>query len=189
VRHPVQCRAAAVGAAEQYQRGLVDVGRIKAVRQQRHNVAGRDHQVTLNSCPCGWRGCTPNARLSKLTGSSRSDEALQPEDDGTVESLYTPSLLKDQGAMPRAGYTYVDLDSAKTPARRIPRPAFSSHALNRTPAQILSQLRARCLLPPEAARSPMFRGRGVCGQHQTHRGAIAKTELVGALVGMPDEML
>ena len=36
-------------------------------------------------------------------------------------SLDTPTLLKDQEAMPRAGYTYVDLDSAaKTPATRIP---------------------------------------------------------------------
>ena len=36
-------------------------------------------------------------------------------------SLDNPTLLKDQEAMPRAGYTYVDLDSAaKTPATRIP---------------------------------------------------------------------
>jgi hypothetical protein len=45
--HPVQCHAAPVRAAEQHQRGLVDVGRVEAVRQQRHSVAGRDHQVTL----------------------------------------------------------------------------------------------------------------------------------------------
>jgi hypothetical protein len=28
---------------------------------------------------CGWRGCTPKARLRLLTGSSCSESGLQPE--------------------------------------------------------------------------------------------------------------
>jgi hypothetical protein len=62
LRHPVQRHAAPVGAAQQHQRGLVDVGRIEAVRQQRHAVPGRDHQVAFN--PNRVRAQRPHAEHS-----------------------------------------------------------------------------------------------------------------------------
>ena len=48
LRHPIQRHAAPVWAEEQDQRRLVDTNRVKAVRQQRHPVTSRDHQVAFN---------------------------------------------------------------------------------------------------------------------------------------------
>ena len=78
LRHPVQRRAAAVRAAKQHQRGLVDVGRVKAVRQQRHTVAGRDHQVAFN--PHRMRAAGPYAEHSaqKAHRLVRSRDAASP---------------------------------------------------------------------------------------------------------------
>jgi hypothetical protein len=62
LRHPVKRHAAAIRTAEQHQRRSVDIDRVEPVRQQRHSVAGRDHQVALN--PHGVRAAWPYAEGS-----------------------------------------------------------------------------------------------------------------------------
>jgi hypothetical protein len=49
MRHPIQRYAATVWAAQQHYRWPVDVDRVEPVRQQRHSVGGRDHQVVVDA--------------------------------------------------------------------------------------------------------------------------------------------